>query len=309
MRNYEEELEGLIETVGGTHYSFNGLLMQYQRGMTDGSKALDSTQLQLMEKEILSLRKSPPQLAKYFAPQNQKVHPWASYRIGYTDGLAEFVGAYQDSNINPGILALDEGLRGYLRGLRRVKPEVDPGYYRPDDATVITLENSHIRMDINKVVALIPFRDGYGIGFRVGLMKDFDVALMNGQVPKDDLCYEAFLRGLSGQEAAFDLWHAPLLSHQSKAARSYLGGLEVWLRSQGVTESNNTTFQTEIRKFMTPSGLEAFKRGLEGGAKPYWPPKEADANVPQNIWPHWLNLFMAYNAGDKIRQARLQAAS
>lgn len=244
-----------------------------------------------------------------------------SFRKGYFDGLTGFIAQHQVDTAslgiwsNPEVLTLDDALRGYLRGLRRQKPDVAREYLTGTS----TKESIYLNKD-PKSEWLQPMRtqsmfarQGYRLGFVVGVVRDFDMTLGILEVPTDDPAYNAFMAGLQAEPRALpvepryygdkedlkfyekeDFFTTQLRTHQMIDDTVYQAGLRIWLHTQGATD-------VPIWAIRHPEALRAFKAGLRGEVLPEYniqprdnlkyPSYRKESINKEKLFDDWFNPF------------------
>lgn len=159
-------------------------------------------------------------------------------------------------------------LMSYSQGLARRRP------YTPE--TLFENKNpirsqSDVVEEVNWGTALTGIRDlininGYVLGFRLGLAKDFDLKCHGNEVPGNDNQYETFVIGLTGnpldltQKTYLKIkWASDFDRRFAEEIHNmvYKTGLKIWLYKQKLNPNLAS-------KIFEPERLAAFKKALCG---------------------------------------------
>lgn len=130
----------------------------------------------------------------------------ASFRQGYLDGLDEFVasngiGIWTTRLLSElQILSSEEGLGGFVRGIRLESPSTTPKDYSQvtKDSFWAKFFESELEVFLKTDFRNSITQQGYRIGFVLGVARDHNVALKGFEMlPVDALSYQAFMQGLN----------------------------------------------------------------------------------------------------------------
>ncbi len=191
----------------------------------------------------------------------------SSYLKGYAVGLKRFIDGHGINLAGLGLWGIsealtgDHALHGYLRGLRRENPSVPRQYF---SRVTKEITNDHIN-----------HRVGWGLGFAVGIARDFGVSLGAHEIPLDDLLYKALMAGLKAEPREWsllaerelsinqkdDLFTDQLRVNKVMDEMAYIRGLGIWLKSEGITGVSTGAIRH-------PEALRAFKAAYWGQRLP-----------------------------------------
>lgn len=282
MKDFEQRLSGGLSRYPALNRIFDKEKLQtaYQQGVESGLKAEDNPTLRQIETGVV-LSRDPLGLS----PQRGES---VSFRKGYIDGLKSFIAEHKvdhaglDIWATPEVLTGDDALQGYLRGLRRESPNAAREYpARRSTKELIYLNKDSEPEWLQRQRTQSMFtREGYRLGFIIGVARDFDMALGTLEVPADDPAFNAFMAGLKAEPRALpvervsygyneyskfyekeDSFTAQLRAYEMIDNTVYQAGLRIWLHTQGVAGVPTWAIRH-------PEALRAFKAGLNGEVLP-----------------------------------------
>lgn len=292
MKDFEQWLSGGLSRYPALNRIFDKEKLQtaYQQGVESGLKAEDNPALRQIETEVV-LSRDPLGLSPQLRiPRSESgiIGESVSFRKGYIDGLKSFIVEHKVGSTSLGIWATpevltgDDALQGYLRGLRRESPNAAREY--PTKRSI--KEFIYLNRDPEpewlqrQKTQLMFIREGYRLGFVVGVARDFDMTLDILEDPTDDPAYNAFMAGLKAEPRALPVerrsyrnkkyskfyeeensFTAQLRAHEMIDNTVYQAGLRIWLHTQGVTGVSTWAIRH-------PEALRAFKAGLSGEVLP-----------------------------------------
>lgn len=283
MKNLERDLSGGLPQAPRTQQDIDKkeLTVAYHQGIESGLEAKGAHKL--------SSQLGTPR------PEFGIIDESISFRKGYIDGLKGFIIKHK---VNPTSLSIwttldtlteDDALRGYLRGLRRESPNVTREYPTRESEKLYYLNEYPEPAWFQRIITQsILTRGGYELGFTIGLVRDFDIALGTLELPADNPAYNAFMAGLKAEPRALplkrrtygdkayliyyneeDSFTAQLRAYEMVDNTMYLAGLRIWLHTQGVAD-------VSIWDIGHPEALRAFKAGLSGEVLPEYSEQSID---------------------------------
>lgn len=299
MKDFEQQLHRVFDE--------EKLQALYQQGVESGSKAEDNPALRQIETGVV-LSRDP--------------RGGVSFRKGYIDGLKSFIVEHKvGSASRPEVLTGDDALRGYLRGLRRESPNVAREYTTGKSTKELIYPNREPEPEwLQQQRARSMFaREGYRLGFVVGVVRDLDMALGLLEVPDDDLAYNAFMVGLKAESRTLpverrsygdkkyskfyekeDSFTARLRAHEMIDDTVYQVGLRIWLHTQGVAGVPTWAIRH-------PEALRAFKAGLSGEVLPEYSIQPRIDSLSLKKYPYGERYDLKYPARTKeiINESKL----
>lgn len=265
---------GLANLVGKLHPMYHS---GYETGSSGKEPPVDLNRV-LKDRPVVEMQVDPAK---------------ASFRQGYVDGLNHFMQSrgiavfstdlFQGSSV----IATDDGLVGFVRGVRLEAPNIPRNYNPAREEGIL---EKYIERDEPEFVKGMRFKnmitqEGYRLGFVVGAAREHGVVLKRLQVPMDNNSYTAFMQGLKGEsrpipfEGLFRSSKKDLLLNKTESpfeaemrayewvdSQAYHAGLQTWLKSQGVQG-------VETWAIRHPEALRAFKAALGGQTLSEYEPK------------------------------------
>lgn len=283
MKSLEGDLSGGLPQASRTQQGIDKeeFPVAYHQGVESGLEAKDAHKL--------SSQLETPR------PEFGIINDNISFRKGYIDGLKGFIIKHKVDPTRLGIwttletLTEDDALRGYLRGLRRQSPNVAREYPTRKLGNKLYLNDYPEPEWLRRMrTQSMSTRGGYELGFAIGLVRDFDIALGTLELPTDDPAYDTFMAGLKAEPRALPLERKPyedkeyliyyneedpftaqLRAYEMADNTMYLAGLRIWLHIQGVADVPTW----DIRHL---EALRAFKAGLSGEVLPEYSEQPID---------------------------------
>lgn len=251
--------QGIIvdKIIAAREKSFSAV---YRQGVRSGLKAEDAPALRTLQQIVNAVTLSRescglPLQPRITSPEVVIVGEGVSFRRGYVDGLKRFIAEHKIDPASlgiwatPDVLTRDDALKGYLRGLRRESPNVMREYsVRESTNERIDPKENWIpaSLQLIRIQAMLT-REGYKLGFAVGVAKDFDIVLVALEIPTDNLSYEAFMAGLRADPKALPIKQKPYGDENKNSLESQFRAYKViddvayraGLRTYVVTHSRN----------------------------------------------------------------------
>ena len=213
----------------------------------------------------------------------------ASLRRGYIEGLRTFLAG---KNVDPkslhGVytspenLVFDSVVAGYSRGIKRQPPNFQRDFRIRDSKYQENLNYVSVWL-ADLQARTMQERDGFALGFVVGVIKDFGVTLHSLEIPGDDPSFRAFINGLTAEPRAIgetrkrssrdkylfekmDPFFAQVEGYARKDDQMYHAGLRVWIHSLGL--------RIDTWQLRHPEALRTFKAALQGEVLSEYEPQE-----------------------------------